>query len=77
MAMQDQLRQAWAEALHDKMRVVQEVARTPAGKKFFALLEETFERKSLRGSGPYETYYNIGQRDLVEYLRELRDYDNE
>ena len=67
----------WMEAIREKRKVVQNVLKTPEGKKLFAVLEDTFERKPLKGENPHETYYNLGQRDLVQYLRELRDFTNE
>lgn len=70
---QREAKQAWKEALREKSDLVRQVAETELGARLFELLEETFERRSLVGDGPHETYYRLGQRDVVQYLRELRE----
>lgn len=61
--------------LREKQRVIRSVLNTPEGKNLFELLEDAFENRALKASDPHDTYYNLGQRDLVQYLRELRDYN--
>lgn len=64
---------AWRHALRPKIELIQRLALTDDGKALFDLLESAFENRSLKGEDPYQTYYNLGQRDVVQYLRELRD----
>ena len=67
----------WRSAVRDKSEIVRSAANTPAGKKLLDLMEETFCNQSLRRDSPYDTYYALGQRDVVQYLRELGGISNE
>ena len=67
---------AWEEELKNRAKLVQAVASTPDGKALFDLLETVFESRRLRDDDPHQTYYNLGQRDVVQYLRELRGIED-
>ena len=41
------------------------VFNTDAGKRVLDELQTTFASRPMKGEDPYETYYRIGQRDLV------------
>ena len=73
---QQALQKEWANALKDKIQLVQRVGATPDGKALLDLLTDVFENRPLKGADPYDTYYNLGQRDVVQYLRELAEYTN-
>ena len=64
---------AWKEALRPKIQLIQRVASSPDGEELFNLLANTFDTVSLRGLDTHDTYYKLGMRDVVQYLRELRD----
>jgi len=49
-----------------------ELLNNPVGKDLIAILEEEFCGVDLRGSTVEDTYYNLGSRDLVEYLKQLQ-----
>lgn len=68
----EQAVEAWKEKLREKSSVVRDAFSTEAGQKLEKLLIETFEDKSLKSEDPHETYYRLGQRDVVQYLRELK-----
>jgi hypothetical protein len=65
------------DALKRKQGIIKRVLMTSDGKELMRVLEETFEERRLRGDDPYDTYYNLGQRDLVQYLKQLRDMNDE
>ena len=45
----------------------------PVGQELVNILEEEFyERDDLRGETVEDTYYNLGARDIVVYLRTLQ-----
>jgi hypothetical protein len=43
------------------------------GKLLLSMLENLYYRGDLVGVDPYETYRNLGRRDVVEFLLSLRD----
>lgn len=49
------------------------VLETPGGKEMLEALEEMFYHADLFGQTPEETAYNLGRRDVVVYLRQLRN----
>ena len=49
-----------------------ELLNNPVGKDLIEILEEEFCGMDLRGSTVEDTYYNLGSRDLVEYLKQLQ-----
>lgn len=61
-----------------KARIVRGCFDTPAGRETLNFMLAEFDRTDLRGDTTEETYYNLGARDLVIYLRQLVDIqDNE
>ena len=46
---------------------------SPAGKKVLEALEEEFDGVDLRQSTPHDTYYKLGQRDVVVYIKQMLD----
>ena len=63
----------WAEQLRSKVELINRVGSTPDGKALLELLQDVFEDRTLRHSDPYQTYYNLGQRDVAQYLRQLAE----
>lgn len=61
----------WQQKLKHNAMVVQRVADTAHGKEFFALINEVFNHVELIGADTHDTYYRLGQRDVVEYLNQL------
>ena len=45
---------------------------SPDGQDVFALLETEFYEGALFTTDPYQTAYNLGRRDAVVYLKQLR-----
>jgi len=44
------------------------------GKDIIAAMEDEFYHGDLRGEGPHQTYFNLGRRDAVSYLKELQKF---
>ena len=44
---------------------------SPAGKEVLQALEDEFIPDMLAKSDPHETYYALGQRDVVIYIKQL------
>jgi hypothetical protein len=51
--------------------IVQRVFATEQGKDLMELLVKVFQGGELMGANPELTAYNVGQHELVEYLKEL------
>lgn len=59
--------------VQQKAAVVGAVLNTINGKKLMRILEEEFtDTEDLRGQTVYDTYHNLGARDVVVYLRTLQ-----
>lgn len=67
----------WKEAVREKSQLVSRVVESHDGKALFDMLEQTFERRSLFDESTTKMAYNLGQRDVVQYLRELAENVNE
>jgi hypothetical protein len=50
--------------------IVQRALNTPDGQALMELLTKRFDATELRGPDPYDTYYRVGQRDLVVWLQQ-------
>jgi hypothetical protein len=59
--------------LKRKSEIVRECLRAPGGKALLKVMHEEFDRPDLRGATVEETYYNLGRRDALIYLEQLRD----
>ena len=44
----------------------------PIGKSVVNALEETFYDGEIVDENPYMTYYNLGRRDVVSYMKQLQ-----
>lgn len=66
----------WKAAVREKSQLVHRVAETHDGKALLDMLEQTFERRSLFDDSTNKMAYNLGQRDVVQYLRELAENMN-
>ena len=44
---------------------------TPAGKKVLRAMEEEFDGVEIRQDSPHDTYYRLGQRDVVVYIKQM------
>lgn len=65
------------EALAKKASIIFTVFGTEQGQKVLEILEDEFDGQDLRGGDPYETYYNLGARDVVTYIRQLVNHHKE
>lgn len=74
--MTDPIEQA-RDRLRQKGRVVAEALNTEPGKKLTALLVDEFDCDDLRGRTVEETYFRLGQRDVVVYLLRLMENASE
>lgn len=64
-----------------KAKTIARFMNSPIGSQVIRMLEDEFPGG--RGKTPYDTYYNLGARDVVDYLNQLKrigeqeDQDNE
>ena len=65
------------EGLKRKADAVRHVLTTHAGKELLQIMHDEFDMADLRGDTVEETYYNLGRRDAVVYLEQLRDAEIE
>ncbi len=63
--------------LRHKSAAVTEFMNSPIGKSIIEALEEEFYDGNLFDPDPYVTAFNCGQRDVVIYLRQLKNYPSE
>lgn len=63
----------WQEAVDRKGILFRKVFGTSNGKKAFQELVDIFVKQSSKGVDPYDTYYKLGQRELVEYIRQIME----
>ena len=68
---QHKISEQWQAAMEDKIKVVRAALGDDAGKAFLQLLEDTFQRHKLFEESTTRMAYNIGQFELVQYLKEL------
>ena len=60
--------------LKDKIQLVKRVLNTADGEEFLAILDEQFNKTNLHTPGdPYTTAYNCGARDVVIYLKQMKE----
>ena len=64
---------AWKKALAKKIVTVKHVLDSPDGAELLAILKADLVTDDLRGETVYETYYNLGRRDVVKFLINMRD----
>ena len=55
-----------------RKEILRKMVRNPANAEALKVLEEMY-LKNRTGTDPYETYFNLGQADIVEMLLELRE----
>jgi hypothetical protein len=65
-------REALLRKIRVKAGVVADFMNSELGKKFIAALEESFYEGDMVGETPYDTYFNLGRRDVVEFLKSLQ-----
>ncbi len=63
---------AMKKRIREKAAQFQELLNNPVGKNLMTILEEEFCKQDLRGATVEDTYYNLGGRDVVEYLKTLQ-----
>ena len=63
--------------LKRKAGVVRAALTTDGGKELLQIMHDEFDMADLRGDTVEETYYNLGRRDAVVYLEQLRDAEIE
>ncbi len=63
-----------AARLQRKAAAVRDFLSSPGGKAVMEILEEEFHDGDMRGTDTHQTYYNLGRRDVVAYLKELAEY---
>jgi hypothetical protein len=66
---------SWRDQIRPQASVVQRALATEQGHELMKLLEKSFQSGTLMGSNEAETAYAVGQYELVEYLKELRDVE--
>lgn len=63
----------WREKLREKAELVNRTLDNETGKAFLEMLEETFQRGRLYDANPNTMAYNVGQHELVEYLKTMME----
>ena len=54
-----------------KSALISQFMESTAGQELIRVLEEEFYDGELVGKDPHQTYYNLGRRDVVSYLKQL------
>ena len=62
------------EAVKRKSRDFSALFSTPEGQRVLKCLDEEFNGAELRAKDPHNTYYNLGRRDVVTYIRQMIAY---
>jgi predicted RNA binding protein with dsRBD fold (UPF0201 family) len=57
--------------LERKARAAARVYATEDGRYLIDALAEEMDKEDLRGKDTHETYFNLGRRDSITYIREL------
>lgn len=73
--MRKRLNDAALKILQDNVGCIQRVFSGPDGAEALKVLERAFDGDTLRGETPEDTYYNLGARDVVVYIRQLNNYE--
>jgi hypothetical protein len=56
----------------DKIDVCYEISKMDIGQHFLQILSDfCLENAPLKGSDVHDTYYNLGKRDVILYIRNL------
>jgi len=58
-------------SLARKSALIGHFMESEAGQELIRVLEEEFYDGELVGKDPHQTYYNLGRRDVVSYLKQL------
>ena len=53
-----------------KAKTIQRFMNSPVGQQVVRMLEQEFPGG--KGTDPYDTYYKLGARDVIEYLHQLK-----
>ena len=59
------------EMIDRKAHTVSEVFNTHAGKEALDVLRDMFDHDDCRGESVEDTYYRLGQRDVIKYIEAL------
>lgn len=59
----------WKSKLQDKADLVQRALANDTGQAFLVMLEDTFQGGRLYDESATKMAYNVGQHELVEYLK--------
>lgn len=59
------------EHIRKKAKVFYSVFKSSQGQEILKALEDEFDHSDIKSSDPHETYYRLGQRDVVVYIRQL------
>lgn len=62
------------EAVRKKSKAFAAVFNCPDGATVLDALENEFNGSELRGTDPHNTYYNLGRRDVVTYIKQMIAY---
>lgn len=66
-----------AESQLELKRVGMMLLNSPDGRLLLDILEEDYYKGDLRGKTPEDSYFNLGQREVVRFLIGLRDQAKE
>lgn len=63
--------------LRHKSAALVEFMNSPIGKSIIVALEDEFYNGNIFDPDPYKTAFHCGQRDVVTYLHQLKNYSSE
>ena len=61
----------WQQKLKQNAELFRRLNNSAQGKAAIELLNETFNHPDIIGKDTHDTYYRLGQRDVVEYINQL------
>ena len=62
----------------ERKNVCYDISVDPTGEKFLKILSDfCLEHSPVKGEDVYSTYYNIGKRDVILYIRNLKKQKKE
>lgn len=63
------------EALLEKSAAFKQTFLTQSGQEVLDALDQAFDGVDLRGKDTHNTYYNLGARDVVAYIKQMIEYN--
>lgn len=62
--------------LEKRIQAAANILKTPGGKSLVALLELEFDGTVFSPDNPHQTAFNLGAREVVQFLRQLQEHND-